>query len=300
MRVLVSGATGSLGTQILSRLSGMYELGGISRNSDKIENLGLDCESFSLDLVKDDISPALQGFDVFIHCAAFASAHGKQSNFETNVAMIQNILPALEKSGIFTIFISSASIFDDMPRNELQTNPSIRPKSFYSKSKYDCEKVILESTYKNWTGLRPRAVIGKGDQTLAPKLNNLIKKKRVMIPGNGKALLDYTTMSDFLDSVQCSIEKQAKGRFYNISSGKPLTFKSMIMEYASKVHGVEKSRNIPLLPLRILSSIAPNQRINHYSLDQITKPMRLDISESVRDLGWSPKQTFSECLEELI
>ena len=300
MRVLVSGATGSLGTQILSRLSGMYELGGISRNSDKIENLGLDCEGFSLDLVKDDISPALQGFDIFIHCAAFASAHGKQSNFETNVAMIQNILPALEKAGIFTIFISSASIFDDMPRNELQTNPSIRPKSFYSKSKYDCEKVILESSYKNWTGLRPRAVIGKGDQTLAPKLNNLIKKKRVMIPGNGKALLDYTTMSDFLDSVQCSIEKQAKGRFYNISSGKPLTFKSMIMEYASKVHGVEKSRNIPLLPLRILSSIAPNQRINHYSLDQITKPMRLDISESVRDLGWSPKQTFSECLEELI
>ena len=300
MRVLVSGATGSLGTQILSRLSGMYELGGISRNSDKIENLGLDCEAFSLDLVKDDIIPALQGFDVFIHCAAFASAHGKRSNFETNVAMIQNILPALEKAGIFTIFISSASIFDDMPRNELQTNPSIRPKSFYSKSKYDCEKVILESTYKNWTGLRPRAVIGKGDQTLAPKLNNLIKKKRVMIPGNGKALLDYTTMSDFLDSVQCSIEKQAKGRFYNISSGKPLTFKSMIMEYASKVHGVEKSRNIPLLPLRILSSIAPNQRINHYSLDQITKPMRLDISESVRDLGWSPKQTFSECLEELI
>lgn len=300
MRVLVSGATGSLGTQILSRLSGMYELGGISRNSDKIENLGLDCEGFSLDLVKDDISPALQGFDVFIHCAAFASAHGKQSNFETNVAMIQNILPALEKAGIFTIFISSASIFDDMPRNELQTNPSIRPKSFYSKSKYDCEKVILESSYKNWTGLRPRAVIGKGDQTLAPKLNNLIKKKRVMIPGNGKALLDYTTMSDFLESVQCSIEKQAKGRFYNISSGKPLTFKSMIMEYASKVHGVEKSRNIPLLPLRILSSIAPNQRINHYSLDQITKPMRLDISESVRDLGWSPKQTFSECLEELI
>ena len=300
MRVLVSGATGSLGSQILNRLAGKYELGGISRNSDKIENLGLDCKGFSLDLVKDDISDTLQGFDVFIHCAAFASAHGNKTQFDANVLMIENILPALEESGIFTIFISSASIFDDMPRNELQTNPDIRPKSFYSKSKYDCEKVIQESTYMNWTGLRPRAVIGKGDQTLAPKLNNLIKKRRVIIPGNGESLLDYTTMSDFLDAVECSIEAQAKGKFYNISSGKPLTFKSMIMEYASKVHGVEKSRNVPLLPLRILSSIVPNQRINHYSLDQITKPMRLDISESVRDLGWSPKQTFSECLEELI
>ena len=300
MRVLVSGATGSLGSQILNRLAGKYELGAISRNSEKIDNLGIDCKGFSLNLVKDNISETLQGFDVFIHCAAFASAHGDKSQFDANVLMIENILPALEKAGIFTIFISSASIFDDMPRNELQTNPTIRPKSFYSMSKYDCEKVILESSYKNWTGLRPRAVIGRGDQTLAPKLNNLIKKKRVIIPGNGKSLLDYTTMSDFLDSVECSIEAQAKGRFYNISSGKPLSFKSMIMEYASKIHGVEKSRNVPLLPLRILSSIAPNQRINHYSLDQITKPMRLDISESVRDLGWSPKQTFSECLEELI
>ena len=96
----------------------------------------------------------------------------------------------------------------------------------------------------------------------------------------------------FSDSVECSIEAQSKGRFYNISSGKPLSFKSNIMEYASKIHGVEKSRNVPLLPLRILSSIAPNQRINHYSLDQITKPMRLDISESVRDLGWSPNRLF--------
>ena len=44
MRVLVSGATGSLGSQILNRLAGKYELGGISRNSDKIDNLGIDCK----------------------------------------------------------------------------------------------------------------------------------------------------------------------------------------------------------------------------------------------------------------
>ena len=144
----------------------------------------------------------------------------------------------------------------------------------------------------NWTGLRPRSSYWQRRQTLAPKLNNLIKKKRVLIPGNGQAMLDYTTMSDFLDSVECSIEAGARGKFYNISNGKPMSFKSMIMKYASKVHGVEKSRHIPLLPLRFLSTIAPNQRINHYSLDQISKPMRLDISESVRDLGWSPKQTF--------
>ena len=66
--------------------------------------------------------------------------------------------------------------------------------------------------------------------------------------------------------------RQAKGDFTTFRR-KAVKFQVMIMEYASKIHGVEKSRNVPLLPLRILSSIAPNQRINHYSLDQITKPM---------------------------
>ena len=93
MRVLVSGATGSLGSQILNRLAGKYELGAISRNSEKIDNLGIDCKGFSLNLVKDDISETLQGFDVFIHCAAFASAHGDKSQFDANVLMIENILP---------------------------------------------------------------------------------------------------------------------------------------------------------------------------------------------------------------
>ena len=55
-------------------------------------------QGFSLDLVKDDISDALQGFDVFIHCAAFASAHGNKTQFDANVLMIENILPALEGS----------------------------------------------------------------------------------------------------------------------------------------------------------------------------------------------------------
>ena len=107
-------------------------------------------------------------------------------------------------------------------------------------------------------------------------------------------------MCDFLDAVEASISAGPKNRFYNISSGNPMMFKEMLMQYSSRIHGIKRSIEIPVFPLRIISSVFPNQRINHYSLDQITKPMILDISESKEELNWSPKQSFEECLEELL
>ena len=298
MKILVSGATGSLGSQFISRMLGKYQLGAITRNPESLKFDDLTIHN--LDLTSGDLSNLFSDYDVFIHCAAFASGYGKKAQFNANVKMVERMLPYLESSGIFTVFISSASVFDDMPRNVLQKHPSIRPKSGYSKSKYDVEKLILSSTYGNWIGLRPRAVIGKGDKTLVPRIENLIKKRFVIIPGGGKSLLDYTTMSDFLDSVEASISAGPKTRFYNISSGNPMMFKEMLMQYSSRIHGIERAIDFPVFPLRIISSIFPNQRINHYSLDQITKPMILDISDSKEELNWNPKQSFEECLEELL
>lgn len=300
MRILVSGASGSLGSQIISRLSNKHQLGAITRKSELPGSKEIGCAVHNLDLINDNISGVLSNYDAFIHCAAFASGHGKKSEFEGNVTMVKNMLPHLEESGIFTLFISSASVFDDMPRDVPQTEPSKRPSSGYSRSKYDVEQLILSSKYENWVGLRPRAVIGKGDKTLIPRIENLIRRKYVIIPGGGKSLLDYTTMKDFLNAVEAAISLGAKGKFYNISNGSPLMFREMLIKYSKLVHGITKSRNIPLLPLRLISSIYPNDRVNHYSIDQITKPMILDISESIEELNWEPTQSFEECLEELL
>ena len=49
----------------------------------------------------------------------------------------------------------------------------------------------------------------------------------------------------------------------------------------------------------IARKVMPTDRINHYSLDQVSKPMVLDISETKRLLGWEPKQSLEQCLEGL-
>ena len=157
----------------------------------------------------------------------------------------------------------------------------------------------MRSSYSNWTGLRPRAVIGEGDNTVLPRLEGLIRRNTILIPGKGDASLDFTCMENFLDCVEAAIRAGPQRTFLNVSNGSPKTFKQLMMMYAKHMHNISATRHVPLLPLRILASIVPTDRLNHYSLDQVSKPMVLDISETQRLLGWEPMQSLEQCLEGL-
>ena len=196
MRIVISGATGSIGSQLMERLSSSHEVVGLGRNESKINDMARRFAMSSCDLESKAFENIVATADCFIHCAAFAAPRGKAARFQKNVDIVNAVIPVLEVNDVFTIFVSSASVFDGMPRETALTDPSARPRSLYAKSKYDAEQAVLNSSYNNWTGLRPRAVIGKGDNTVAPRLEALLRRNKVLIPGKGDALLDYTCMEN--------------------------------------------------------------------------------------------------------
>ena len=137
------------------------------------------------------------------------------------------------------------------------------------------------------------------DNTVRPRLEKLIKRKKIIIPGRGDALLDYTCMENFLDCVEAAISAGPQRRFLNVSNGDPRSFKDLITAYSKHKFNLDKARHLPMLPLRIIATFFPTDRINHYSLDQMSKAMVLDLSETKRLLYWQPRQSLEECLEEL-
>ena len=297
MRIVISGATGSIGSQLMERLSSSHEVVGLGRNESKINNMARRFAMSSCDLESKAFENIVATADCFIHCAAFAAPRGKAARFQKNVDIINAMIPVLEVNDVFTIFVSSASVFDGMSREKALTDPSARPRSLYAKSKYDAEQAVLNSSYNNWTGLRPRAVIGKGDNTVAPRLEALMRGKKVLIPGKGDALLDYTCMENFLDCVEATIATGAQRRFFNVSNGDPRPFKELVSTYAKQIHNITATKHVPLFPLRIMASLFPTDKINHYSLDQISKPMVLDLSATKLALNWQPRQSLEQCLE---
>ena len=299
MRIVISGATGSIGSMLMERLAPSHEVVGLGRNQKKINEMAQRYSMNACDLESGEFEQLMADADVFIHCAAFAAPKGKASHFQRNVDVVNAMIPVLDKHDVFTVFVSSASVFDAMPRHSVMTSPTIKPKARYSKSKFEAEQAVMRSSYSNWTGLRPRAVIGEGDNTVLPRLEGLIRRNTILIPGKGDASLDFTCMENFLDCVEAAICAGPQRTFLNVSNGSPKTFKQLMTMYAKHMHNVSATRHVPLLPLRILASIVPTDRINHYSLDQVSKPMVLDISETKRLLGWEPMQSLEECLEGL-
>ena len=300
MRIVISGATGSIGSMLMERLSPSHDVHGLGRDRTKLNALGRRFKMSSCTLGSEEFERTVAQADCFIHCAAYAAPRGEVSEFQKNVQIVHDMLPALAKNDVFTIFVSSASVFDAMPRQPAMTSPTIRPKALYSKSKFDAEQAVISSSYQNWTGLRPRAVIGRGDTTVRPRLETLIRRNSVLIPGRGDALLDYTCMENFLDCVEAAIDAGPQRAFLNVSNGDPRTFKHLITTYAKHVHNITNVRHVPMLPLRVMATLFPTDGINHYSLDQVSKAMVLDLSETTQRLNWHPNQSLEQCLEGLL
>ena len=155
MRVIVTGATGSLGQALLVRLKQeKYSVLGLGRSQHKIDHLksqGFEmkqCDITNLQQVNDCIS----GGDIVIHCAAFAAPFGsKKKFFDTNVEGTKNIFKAAKKSSVSRIVaISSASVFDgsshERPHGDQTPNVQFRPRHPYGASKFDGNKFIHYTT----------------------------------------------------------------------------------------------------------------------------------------------------------
>ena len=321
MKIVVTGATGSLGTALMYRLKKEnYSLLGLGFSQSKINSLsdeGFDMRRCDIgDLAT--LSDCMTDGDVVIHCAAFAAPFGsKKRFFQTNVQGTKNVFEAANNSSISrVIVISSASIFDgmkhDSPHLDMTPELKFRPKHNYGASKYDAELVCLGQPKEKWIGLRPRAVFGKGDKTLIPRLKRLIGKNHYKTIGNGEHLIDVTCLSNFIDAVCLAIKvpSESLGKFYNISNGDPRTFNSIMQTYVSKYSSSYKQRKIPYYPVfllahfnNIIANLVPGKkwepRITPYGLRQVTTSLILDISGAKEALGWTPKLTFEQGMEEL-
>jgi nucleoside-diphosphate-sugar epimerase len=321
MKIVVTGATGSLGMALMHRLTDEnYSVLGLGLSPSKIENMrkqGFDvkqCDITDLEKLQDCIKQS----DLVIHCAAFAAPFGsKKQFFNTNVLGTENVFQAAKNSSVSRIIaISSASIFDGMkhqkPHGDQTPDKRFRPKHPYGASKFDAELVCLDQPKDLWLGLRPRAVFGKGDQTLIPRLKRLIGKNHYKTIGNGDTLIDITCLSNFIDAVCLAIKapKQSLGQFYNISNGDPRTFKSIMQTYTSKSSKSYRQLKIPYIPILVfayffnsIASLVPGKkwepRITPYGIRQVTSSLILDISGAKKALNWEPKMTFEQGMEEL-
>ncbi len=162
MRILVTGASGFIGRHLVSFLKDKdVNLVCLTRNN-KITDKKV--KWIVGDITKQNsISGITEGIEVVYHLAAVmnTTAKKKDSFYESNIKGTKNIISECKKTGSKLIYISTVGVYG--PGLNFSEESKVNPTNLYEKTKYESEKLILESGL-DYIILRSGLVFGPGDK----------------------------------------------------------------------------------------------------------------------------------------
>lgn len=320
MNILLTGATGFLGYRTLERLIELESVETIIASGRTLKNTHHVVHE-KVQYVLGDLSDAafvdsmVEQVDCIIHAAALSSPWGTYELFEkANIQSQQNLIVSAKKYGIQRfIYISTPSVYFDFTDklNIKESDPL--PTNFvndYAKTKRMAE-IQLQASDLPFVILRPRALTGRGDTVIMPRLVRAFDEGRLKIIGNGKNWVDLTSVSNVVDAILLSLNasENALNEIYNISNGEPVLLWEKIEIVLEKL-----GRKLPKkkVPARIVQWLAgfmeaksrlTNKKepaLTKYGVGTLTMSFTMDISKARRLLNYNPKTSTDQAIHEFV
>lgn len=174
MKIVITGATGFIGSHIKDRLlKDGHEISILVRKKSNTKDLELNkVKVFEVDYnIKESLIKPLENCDVIIHCAGALFGKNYDDLKKANVDSTINLVDTIKGNSNFKqfIFISSLTAAGpssslDMPKNETDFN---NPITNYGKSKSEAENYLEgQKEWLNYTILRLPAVYGPRDTAI--------------------------------------------------------------------------------------------------------------------------------------
>ena len=267
---------------------------------------------------KTKLSKAMKGCKVVFHLATVPPSLRLPNHeiYDIDVNGTQNVLAAAEKNNIKkVIFISSASHVYGLVDKDLlpiQENCNLNPINEYGKNKVMSEELCKrasETTALQTIVLRLSMTLGPYDfdPILTENITPLLKNKRVIITGDGKTKSQSMHVQDVITALlACSETKNTslpKHDIYNISGKEVLTINEWI-ELSKNVSGsTSKVSHLPLFLAKGMVNIAwwaHKTNIHPSYLSLMAQDQFFDISKAKHILGWEPKHTVEDALEDTV
>jgi dTDP-4-dehydrorhamnose reductase len=146
-RVLVTGAAGMLGGELLRRIpSGVSAVGTDLASAPGVDAAGLDlCDPDALERAWSELGP----FDGAIHCAAYTAVDKAEEQPElarrVNVDATRALAEACARHGARLVAVSTDFVFDGAATRPYREDDPPRPLSVYGRTKLDGERAALEA-----------------------------------------------------------------------------------------------------------------------------------------------------------
>lgn len=320
MKILLTGATGGLGFRTLERLienpkiEKIIATGRVIRPTHFVEHSKVDYQLGNLEDV-DFVSKLVEQVDYIVHAAALSSPWGKYTEFEkANVFTIKNLINAAKTHHIKRfVYVSTPSLyFNGKDRFDVKEADPL-PTAFvnaYSKTKYEAE-LALEKSGIPYVTLRPRALIGRGDTIIMPRLIRAFEEGKLKIIGDGKNIVDLTSLANVADSIELALFVGDTGlnQIYNITNGEPVKLWETIEKVLSMLGYEMNKKQVPYSVVKFLAQLMElkakltnykEPALTTYGVGILAKSFTMDISKAKTFLGYSPKVSTDEAIDEFV
>lgn len=314
MRVVVTGATGNVGTSVVGALAaepGVDEVVGLATRLPELEVPGVEWRA--VDLLRSDLARELRGADAVVHLAWRIQPNRDVERLRAaNVDGSRRVLRAVVEAGVASlVHASSVAAYSPGPKDR-RVDESWPvdgvPESFYARHKSAVEHMLRgfeaecpdvrvvrlrkalvfkreaasEITRSFFTPLLPREVVRPG---FVPAL-----------PRHERMLFQAVHTEDAADAYRRAVLSDARGAF-NIAAEPVLD-----LRHVADLLG---ARTVPLPAAVLRLGAAASwwvhlQRTSPGWVDLARAAPLMDTGRARRELGWAPELSAVEALAELL
>ncbi|HEY7471909.1 MAG TPA: complex I NDUFA9 subunit family protein [Gemmatimonadota bacterium] len=247
--ILVTGATGFVGSEILRRASRRgWRVRGLARHPDRVQELGLlpHVELFRGDVTDpDELDEAMEGVTAVVHLVGIIAATSEQGFEKVHVEGTRAALDAAARAGV-PRFVHMSAL----------GAPEGRGVTAYFRTKWEAEEAVRASGLSA-TVFRPSLVFGRDSELFGPLARVVRWSPVVPLPGGGRQRFQPVWVGDVAECfLQAARMERSPEPVYEAAGPEVLDLRDVVGALADAM-GRRRPAIVPLpmAPLKGLASV---------------------------------------------